>query len=154
MPDLEGRLREILGLDRTWGVAIVGAGRIGLALARYPNFMRKGFDVRALFDVDPEKVGRRRAELEVRDVEELPGTIDELGIEIIIIATPEEAAQEVADMAISAGVRAILNFAPVKLQVPAEVVVNDVNMVPELERLSFALTHRGGAPAVGRGERS
>ncbi len=146
VPELHSRLQSILGLDRTWGVAVLGAGRIGLALARYPNFKHKGFHVRAVFDNDLAKIGKRWGELEVLEISELQRKIRELGIEIVIIATPEGAAQEVADRAVGAGVRAILNFAPVNLEVPAGVLVNNVNMVPELERLSFALTNPQSAP--------
>ncbi len=145
IPELLLQLRKILGLDRSWGVAVIGAGRIGQALARYPKFASKGFDVRAVFDRDRAKIGRRWDELEVLDVAELPRVIREKRIEIVILATDPDGAQAVAERAVAAGVRAILNFAPVKLDLGPEVVVNSVNMVPELESLSFALTHMGAA---------
>ncbi len=145
IPELLLQLRKILGLDRSWGVAVIGAGRIGQALARYPKFASKGFDVRAVFDRDRAKIGRRWDELEVLDVAELPRVVREKRIEIVILATDPDGAQAVAEQAVAAGVRAILNFAPVKLDLGPEVVVNSVNMVPELESLSFALTHMGEA---------
>ena len=145
IPELLLQLRKILGLDRSWGVAVIGAGRIGQALARYPKFASKGFDVRAVFDRDRAKIGRRWDELEVLDVAELPRVVREKRIEIVILATDPDGAQAVAERAVAAGVRAILNFAPVKLDLGPEVVVNSVNMVPELESLSFALTHMGAA---------
>jgi redox-sensing transcriptional repressor len=141
VPDLQERLRGILGVDRTWGVGVVGAGRVGLALARYPSFGPRGFHMKAIFDNDPAKIGERSGELTIRDIATFPEAADDLGIEIVILTVPEDAAQEVADRVVAAGVRAILNFAPVGLQVPAGVVVNDVDMVLELEGLSFALTN-------------
>lgn len=139
--ELVEALRRILGLDRVWGVAVIGAGRIGGALARYPNFARKGFEVRAVFDNDPEKIGQPLGDLAVEDVEKLESLVRSRGIEIVILATEAESAQSVAEHAARSGVRAILNFAPVNLDLPPGVVVNSVNMVPELERLSFALTN-------------
>ena len=141
VPELLKSLRAILGLDRAWGVAVVGAGRIGQALARYPDFANKGFDVRAVFDNDPQKIGQRWDDLEVLDVGDLPQVFRERQIEIVILATGAESAQSVANQVVACGVRAILNFAPVKLQVPAGVGLNNVNMVPELESLSFGLTN-------------
>lgn len=141
VPELEREVRSILGVDRTWGVAVVGAGRIGLALARYPSFRPRGFHLRAIFDNDPAKIGQRWGDLCVRDIATFGEAASELEIEIVILATPAEAAQEVANRIVEAGVRAILNFAPVGVQVPDEVVLNNVDMVLELEGLSFALTN-------------
>ena len=139
--ELVKALRRILGLDRVWGVAVIGAGRIGQALARYPHFAHKGFEMRAVFDNDPNKIGDRLDGLEIEDVEMLESVIPSRDIQIVILATEAESAQSVAEQAARAGVRAILNFAPVNLDVPPGVVVNSVNMVPELERLSFALAN-------------
>lgn len=154
IPELLSHLKEILGLNRSWGVAVVGAGRIGQALARYPKFATKGFDVRAVFDNDPDKIGQRWDHLEVLDVRELQRVIGEREIDIVILATRAENAQGVLDRVVASGVRAILNFAPTKLQVPEGVVLNTVNMVPELESLSFALTNpQTGASGSSRGSR-
>lgn len=141
VPQLEEKLRSILGIDRDWGIAVVGAGRIGLALARYPSFGRRGFQLRAIFDNDPAKIGRSWGSLVVQDIETFAEVARELEIEIVILATPAEAAQSVADQVVDAAVRAILNFAPVGLQVPEHVVLNNVDMVLELEGLSFALAN-------------
>lgn len=149
VPELLERVRAILGLNRSWGVAVVGAGRIGLALAGYPDFRRKGFHIRALFDNDPAKIGRRWGDSHVRDVAELPTAIAELGIDIVILAIPGSAAQTVADQVVAAGVRALLNFAPVAIDVAPGVELNNVNMVPELESLSFGLASRT-SPAHGK----
>jgi redox-sensing transcriptional repressor len=138
--ELRTRLRRILGIDRTWRVALVGAGRIGLALFEYPAFRARGFECVAIFDSDPDKVGTERSGLVVRDPAEFEAAVQELGIEIVILAVPAKAAQEVASRAVDAGVRGILNFAPIRLNVPPRVPVEDVNLVMELEALSFALS--------------
>ena len=138
--ELRTRLRRILGIDRTWRVALVGAGRIGLALFEYPAFRARGFECVAIFDSDPDKVGTERSGLVVRDPAEFEAAVRELGIEIVILAVPAKAAQQMASRAVDAGVRGILNFAPIRLNVPPRVPVEDVNLVMELEALSFALS--------------
>lgn len=138
--ELRAHLSEILGVDRHWRVALVGAGRIGLALFEYPAFRARGYDCVAIFDADPEKIGTERAGLTIRDPSELEAAVSELGIELVILAVPEGAAQEIAGRAVEAGVKGILNFAPIRLNVPPRVPVEDVNLVMELEALSFAIT--------------
>lgn len=146
VPELVVRIRSILGLEREWRVMVVGAGRIGVALAAYPGFGAQGFRVVAMVDRDPAKVGQEWGGVQVRDVAELERVVAGEGIEIAIVATPAEAAQEVVDRLVAAGVKGILNFAPVKLEVPAGVALKSVNMALELEGLSFALTNgRGGS---------
>src|SRR5690606_31617728 len=105
----------ILGLERSWRVALVGAGKIGKALIGYRDFERQGFAIEAVFDSDPAKVGQRWQELEVRSSTELDAVLRE-GIDIVIVAVPAEAAQAVVDRVVAAGVRAVLNFAPTKLK--------------------------------------
>lgn len=141
--ELRTRLRAILGIDRTWRVALVGAGRIGLALFEYPAFRARGYDCVAIFDADPEKIGTELGGVKVRDPADFEASVDELGIELIVLAVPAEAAQEMATRAVDAGVRGILNFAPIRLDVPPRVPVEDVNLVMELEALSFALSKAG-----------
>jgi redox-sensing transcriptional repressor len=145
VPELTGRLREILGLDRTWRVALVGAGRIGAALFAYPGFRSRGFHIVAVVDHDPEKVGLGWGEITIQGVSELDRIIRERGVEILILAVPAPAVQEVVDRAVQAGVRAILNFAPAQLRVPDAVALKDVNMVMELEALSFTLSQGSGS---------
>jgi redox-sensing transcriptional repressor len=140
--ELAGRIREILGLKRTYRVVLVGAGRIGSALAQYPGFRQRGFHVSAIYDSDPKKVGSRWNGLVVRDVGHLEADLKREPGDIAIVVTPAEVAQEVADRLVHAGVKAILNFAPVQLVVPSDVVVKSVNMALELETLSFALANR------------
>ena len=139
---LREEIRSILGLDRRWRVAVVGAGNIGSALLAYRGFARQGFDVVAAFDRDTARVGERLGDLVVHDVSTLPALAPELRLDMGVIATPVRAAQEVADLLVKAGVRGILNFAPRKLFVPAAVTLRNVDMTVELESLSFALAQR------------
>ena len=140
---LREEIRAILGLDKRWRVALVGAGNIGAALLSYRGFAKQGFDVMAVFDRDPLRVGQRLGDLSVRDVAELPAVARELRIDMGVIATPVRAAQEVADLLVTAGVRGILNFAPRKLFVPSQVALRNVDMTVELESLSFSLAQMG-----------
>ena len=138
---LRERIVEILGLGRTWRVAVVGAGKLGAALFQYGGFRRQGFEVVAAFDTDPAKIGRRWGEVVIDDVADLARVVRKRQIEIAIVTTPAEAAQDVADALVAAGIAAILNFAPRKLVVPPEVTLRDVSLTIELESLTFALTH-------------
>jgi redox-sensing transcriptional repressor len=133
------RVRGILGLDRRWAVALVGAGRIGSALFAYPRFRERGFEIVAIFDEDPLKVGESLEGCRIESVSALESTIRARAVEIVILAVPAPAAQAVADRAVAAGVRGILNFAPVRLKAPPAIFVNDVNLAMELEGLSHAL---------------
>jgi len=139
---LREEIRAILGLDRRWKVALIGAGNIGAALLAYRGFARQGFDVVAVFDRDPQRIGQRMGDLSVRDIEELPTVVAQHPVDMAVIATPVRAAQEVADRLVAAGVRAILNFAPRKLFVPDHVALRNVDMTVELETLSFTLAQR------------
>lgn len=141
--DLGARLRSILGLERRWRVVLVGAGRIGSALFAYPNFTRRGYDCVAVLDSDPAKVGTQWGPVVIRPAEDLEAVIREHQADLVILAVPADAAQRTADRAVEAGARGILNFAPVPLRVPAHVPVTDVNLVMELEALSFAVTQAG-----------
>ena len=142
-PELTRQLREILGLDRRWRVAMVGAGRIGSALFAYPGFRQRGFQIVAVLDSDSGRVGKHWGDVIIEDIENLEDAIREKSVEILILAVPARAAHDVADRAIHAGVRGILNFAPAQLRVPEDVALKDVNMVMELEALSFALSQDG-----------
>jgi redox-sensing transcriptional repressor len=139
--ELVTELRSILGLGRRWRVALVGAGRIGVALLGYEDFRKQGFFIEALFDADPAKVGLRRHGLVVQADEEMESVLSAGGIDIVIVAVPSEVAQSVVDRVVAVGVRGILNFAPTKLNVPAGVSLKNVNMAMELEALSYALAN-------------
>ncbi len=136
---LKDELRGILGVSRTWRVALVGIGRMGAALLEYPHFRARGFEFVAVYDSDPGKVGRRWGTLTVESVCRLEESLREHGIEIVVLTVSAGAAQQIADVVVRAGVRGIMNFAPVALKVPPEVRVNAVRLTVELEMLSFAL---------------
>lgn len=142
VPELTESLREILGLRRDWQVIIVGAGKIGTALAQYRGFRQRGFRVTAVYDRDPKKIGTRWDTLTVRDMAEIERDIQKEHPDIAVLTTPAEEAQVVVDRLVSAGMRALLNFAPIQLHVPPDVTLKNVNMAMELEGLSFALTNR------------
>jgi redox-sensing transcriptional repressor len=130
-------LREVLGLTRSWHVAIVGMGRLGQALADYPNFDQYDFTVRAFFDVDAGKIGTRISGIAISHLDELPALVREREIEIGFITVPQDAAQSAADALVAAGVKGILNFAPTVIDVPEEVHVEPVDFLAGLKRLSF-----------------
>jgi redox-sensing transcriptional repressor len=133
---LRRELRQILGLNRKWGLAIVGMGRIGQAIADYPGF-NEIFDLRGLFDRDPTKYSLALNGLSVESMESLPGAVKERRIEFGLLAVPVNSAQEVANRLVESGIRGILNFAPVVLEAPKEVVVENVDLLAGLSRLSF-----------------
>lgn len=139
---LVGQIERVLGLTRKHSVAVVGIGNLGHALAGYGGFASRGFPVRALFDVDEDLIGIRIAGVEVHRVERIPVVCAELDVTIGVIATPGEGAQQVCDLLVAAGVRSILNFAPVVLQVPDHVEVRKVDLAVELQILSFHVSRR------------
>lgn len=142
VPELAGRLREILGLGREWRVVIVGAGKIGAALAQYRGFRQRGFSILAAYDNNPDKIGRKLEGVQVRDIGQLERDIQREHPDIVVLTVPAEEAQVVLDRVVKVGIKAILNFAPTQLQAPHDVTVKTVNMAMELEGLSFALTNR------------
>jgi redox-sensing transcriptional repressor len=147
---LREELARILGLDRAWRAVVVGAGRLGSALTAYPEFRAQGFHIVGAFDRDPDRIGVRIGEVEVQPIDELEGFARREGVAIGVIATPGSAAAEAAGRLVRAGIRGILNFAPVALDVPEEVTVRYVNLAIELEGLSFAITEQGAGGAGGR----
>ena len=134
---LRAEIRTILGLERRWKVAVIGAGHIGSALLAYRGFLEQGFDVVAVFDRD--RIGRSVGPLVVQDVAQMPAIAAAGAFEIGVITTPAAAAQDIADALAASGIRGILNFAPRKLFVPKHVTVRNVDMTLEFESLSFAL---------------
>lgn len=136
---LADRLRQILGIGRPWRVVIVGAGKIGRALAQYREFTERGFNLVGLFDKDPEIIGAEIDGLAVRDAAKLERDLKTLRPHIAILTVPGDAAQNVVNQLTKAGVRAILNFAPTGVRVPDDVAVRSVNMALELEVLSYSL---------------
>jgi len=142
VPELSTALRDILGLGREWQVVIIGAGKIGAALAQYRGFRQRGFNILAVYDSNPEKVGRILEGIEIRDMSRFESDVERERPEIAVIAIPGEGAQHVLDRIVRTGIKAVLNFAPVQLHAPADVTVKAVNMAMELEGLSFALSNK------------
>ena len=120
---LRDQLRRILHVEHLWPVALVGYGDLGHALANYAGFAAKGFQVVAVFDSAPNKIGQQVAGKEVLDVKELPRLVREKGIKVAIMAVPSSGAQKVAEMLVESGVKAILNYAPINISLPADVQV-------------------------------
>lgn len=142
VPELAQRLRQILGLGRRYRVAMIGAGKIGSALVQYRGFTQRGFDIVAIFDNDPAKIGTQWNGLTVLPIDRLEQELKAQQVDMAVLVTPGDSAQSVAERVVGQGVKAILNFAPVQLNVPDDVVVKTVNLALELETLSYALTNR------------
>lgn len=135
------QVRRELGLTQDWPVVIVGVGNLGRALADYGGFTQRGFPVAALIDQDPEKIGTTHVGITIGGPDSLPAKVADKGIAIGVVATPAERAQEVTDMLVGAGIRSILNFAPVVLNVPDGVRLRQVDLALELQVLSFYQRH-------------
>ncbi|HEX7974155.1 MAG TPA: redox-sensing transcriptional repressor Rex [Anaerolineales bacterium] len=133
------KLRQILKVDRDWNVVVVGAGDIGSAVARYKGFADRGFCVSMIFDSDPAKVGVEIGKYRIQDSAHMVETIQNAGILIAMIAVPASLAQEVADQLVKAGVKAILNYAPLNLNVPADVHVQYIDPAIHLQRMTYYL---------------
>ncbi|MBI4486404.1 MAG: redox-sensing transcriptional repressor Rex [Acidobacteria bacterium] len=138
--DLKRHLRQILGLDRKLRVAIMGAGNLGLALADYPGFRQEGFEIAALFDNLSAKVGQQsRSGVPIYDIHDLKRISRRDGIRIAVIAVPADSAQHVLNLVVASGIKAILNFSPGTLEIPAGVKLKSVDLTVSLESLSFYL---------------
>jgi redox-sensing transcriptional repressor len=139
IPFLIERLRDILKVDRVWEVVIVGMGDIGHALARYNGFANRGFHINMVFDNDPQKIGQRVGEFEILDTAALPEKVKQNKIKVAMLTVPASAAQEMADQLVKGGVRAILNYAPISLNVPRGVHVQYIDPVTHLQRMTYYL---------------
>lgn len=139
IPYLSDKLSEILKVNRSWEVAVVGAGDIGRALARYSGFSDRGFHVTRIFDSDPNKIGMEVGEFTVHDAADLVEEIRSAGIRVAMLAVPAIHAQEVTENLIEAGVQAILNYAPVILSVPPSVRVQHIDPAVHLQRMTYYL---------------
>ena len=138
--ELIHRLKKILGTDKISNVLLVGAGNLGRALLAYKGFVHKGFKIVAIFDADAAKVGRKIGDLVIRSDQDIASVAAELQIRVAMLAVPVQAAQAVADQLLTVGIKGILNFAPVALNVPGDVVVQSVDLALQLEQLSFRMT--------------
>jgi len=141
--DLMQYTKKILGVNRSWNMILVGAGNLGTALCMYREFRARGFHIVGVFDNDLSKIGKtidRSMDLVVKPLEEMGKVIKKENVDIGIIAVPARAAQEVADMMTKDGLKAILNFAPVTINVPEDVRVRNIDLSVKLEVLTFHLT--------------
>jgi redox-sensing transcriptional repressor len=141
---LLGRLKSILGLDERWNVCIVGFGNLARALSLYKGFRAQGILIKVVFDVDPKKVGKRFGEIKVYHIKDMERVIRENNIKIGIVAVPQNVAQQTAERLYRCGVKAILNFAPVKLNIPSQVVIKDVDLSCQLAYLTCQLKRLEG----------
>jgi redox-sensing transcriptional repressor len=139
--DLIAAIRRGLGIDREWAVALVGVGNLARALLRYKGFLQRGFRIVALFDADPAKVGQRVEGLEVHPPEKMRQVIAATKAELGLLAVPSDSAQVVADSLVNAGIRGLLNFAPVVLHLPPHVSLVAVDLTVQLEQLAFQVQH-------------
>jgi redox-sensing transcriptional repressor len=143
--DLKRHLRQILGLDRNLRVGIIGAGNLGLALADYPGFRQEGFEILALFDTLTSKVGQQsRGGVPIHSINDLKKIARRDGISIAVIAVPALSAQPVVNLVVASGIKAVLNFSPGALEVPADVKLKSVDLTVSLESLSFFLARADG----------
>ena len=136
---LRDELRQILGLNRNWSACLIGVGRLGQAIINYPGFVPEGFNVVAAFDMDPQQVGRSIGGIAVQPMSELVRAIESEGISIGIVAVPAPEAQSVINELVGAGVRGILNYAPVAPYVPMNVALRNIDPVLSLQSITFYL---------------
>ena len=141
VPQLLRLIRSELGLNETWRVIVVGAGNLGRALSQYEGFRSNDFEISALVDSDPLKIGTNVGKLTIESIDDLDSIVAERDIRISILATPAHAAQQVADRLVEAGVLSIMNLAPAILDVPAGVLVRKADLATELQILSFYQHH-------------
>ena len=133
------KLNQILNTDNVWKIIVLGAGDLGSGLARYRGFLTRGFQVSAIFDVDPTKIGKKIGELEVRHVDEVKDYVRKNDIQIAVLAIPAEYANDVIDDLVDAGITAILNYAPIYLKAPEGVQIEHIDPSVHLQKLSYYL---------------
>jgi redox-sensing transcriptional repressor len=139
IPFLIDKLRGILKVNRIWDVAVVGAGELGHALANYPGFVNRGFRITMVFDNDPAKVGQKIGNFTIQDTTALVEKIRNSDIQVAMLTVPASAAQEVTDLLVQSGIKAILNYAPINLNVPEEIRVQHIDPATHLQRMTYYL---------------
>jgi redox-sensing transcriptional repressor len=137
--ELYGHLKSILGLDHDWNIILVGAGKLGSALALYQGFAERGFHVSTIVDNDKKIVGNKLGMVTVEPIEVMTQRVKEKDIKVGVLTVPASAAQNVTDLLVEAGIKAILNFSPRVLKVPNTVILRNVDLSVNLEVLSFNL---------------
>ncbi len=138
------QLKHILGTDRRWNVVVLGAGNLGRALSAYKGFASQGFNIVALFDKDPAKVGQRAGAFTVQSMEDLAETVEKYDARIALICVPAHAAQDVTDHAVRSGIKGLQNFAPVTLSVSAATAQVSEDLAVRLEQLAFQMQNLTG----------
>jgi redox-sensing transcriptional repressor len=133
------QLRAILNLNRMWDLALVGVGDLGSALARYQGFTNRGFRIVLAFDNDPQKIGKRIGHLVIEDSATIPERIRQTGVKIAMLTVPAAEAQKVTDCLVEAGIRAILNYAPIHLVVPPGIIVENIDPILKLQHMTYYL---------------
>jgi len=136
---LREQLLRILKVDREWPIALIGVGDLGRALAHYGGFVDRGFRIIALFDSNPTKIGQRLGDLEILGMDRLAEVVRERGIQMAMMAVPAKEAQKVAETCVAAGIKAILNYAPITLKVPEGALVQHTDPVTHLQRMTYYL---------------
>lgn len=139
--ELNAAIKRILGINRCWKTVLIGAGNLGSALASYAGFRNRGYEISAIFDRDEGKIGTKVNGCEVCPVEALVTFVQENEIELAVITVPADAAQEVAHRLSTTNIKGILNFAPIKLELPEHIVVRNLELTVELEVISFIVNH-------------
>lgn len=139
--ELYGHLMKILGLDRRWNIIIIGAGKLGSALALYNGFFDRGFNIKAILDLDKKKIGTKLGLVEVESLKVMEERVREHHISIGVVTVPAPVAQDVTDMLVSSGVKSILNFSPRVLKVPNDIILRNVDLSVHLEVLSFNMAY-------------
>jgi len=137
--ELYNYIMKILGLGKRWKVAIAGAGNLGMALSQYKGFAERGFDIVCMFDNDPKKIGQKISGIEICPLSSVKEKVKIYNLELAIIAVPAYAAQEVSDILIEAGIKGIINFAPVNISTPNNIMLRRVDLAAQLEYLTYYL---------------
>jgi len=136
---LKKELKQILGTDRVWDVALVGVGNLGSALLAYKGFKSQGFNIKHAFDNDRRKIGRLTSGIKIKDIRQLKKALRSDRINMAIVAVPQDVAQGIIDKLVSSGIKAIFNFAPVVPKAPEGVEILNIDLSMELERLTYFL---------------
>lgn len=137
---LKQKILEILGTNREWNIALIGVGNLGSALLAYHGFRKQGFKITCAFDNDLRKIGKTLEGVEVKDISELKDVVRAQDIQMAIVAVPKDATQAVVNLIVETGINAVLNFAPIRPQVPDNVEILNIDLSIELERLAYFLT--------------
>lgn len=143
--ELNNQIDTILGLTREYKTIVVGAGNIGQAIANYTNFVNLGFKLTCIFDTNPKLIGLKIHDIEIKDIDDLEGFLNKNKIDIGIVCVPKSNAQRVCDMMVKCGIKAVWNFAPLDLEVPEEVIVENVHLSESLLTLSYLLNNNQNA---------